>query len=167
MKDFTTIFNRASANDPLKVFNFAIEIDGFARFGFMECSKLEAQTDVVEYREGADNTTVRKSPGLTKFPDITLKRGQITAEGAANDDILKWYKQVYDVSAKNPTAGSNQFRRTINIVQLAREGIPAVRWEVVEAWPMNFAPFSDLNAKQSEDSIAQLVICHEGWKLVP
>ena len=73
--------------DPYRRFNFILEIDGIARAGFSEVGGLSAETEVVEYREGADPAnTVRKLPGLTKFPNITLKPGDtLTLHGTPNN----------------------------------------------------------------------------------
>jgi len=64
-----------SRNDPYGQFNFLIEIDGVTRAGFSEVSGLTTDTNVIEYREGQEVTTVRKLPGLMKYTNIVLKRG--------------------------------------------------------------------------------------------
>ena len=61
--------------DPFRNFNFLVEIDGIAQASFTECSGLGSTTEVIENREGGDNTTVRKLPGKTSYSDITLKWG--------------------------------------------------------------------------------------------
>lgn len=60
--------------DPYRNYNFLVEIDGIAQASFVECSGLDATTEIIEYREG-ENTTVRKLPGKTTYSDITLKWG--------------------------------------------------------------------------------------------
>ncbi len=62
-------------NDPYGQFNFLIEIDGITRAGFSEVSGLTTDTNVIEYREGDEVTTVRKLAGLIKYTNIVLKRG--------------------------------------------------------------------------------------------
>lgn len=166
LKGFLATFGRTDQEDPLKVFRFHVEIDGFARFGFQKVSGLQAQTEKVEYREGGSNTTVQKSPGLTKYPDITLERGQILAAGAGDNDILTWYRQVFDVSAKKANS-SAAFRRDIDLVQFDKEGTEVKRWRVYEAWPSDFTPMGDLDGQSSNDSIEKMVIAHEGFDLVP
>ena len=66
---------RSLRTDPYRNFNFLVEIQGIIQASFMDCGGLEATTEVVEYREGGDNTTVRKLPGKTSYSDITLKWG--------------------------------------------------------------------------------------------
>ena len=63
-----------SRNDPYAGFNFLVEIEGVTVAGFSECSGLSADQAVIEYREGREDTTVRKLPGLIKYNNVTLKR---------------------------------------------------------------------------------------------
>ena len=54
-------------NDPYSSFNFLVEIDGLdqsAIAGFSEVSGLTNETDIIEYREGSEDITVRKLPGM-------------------------------------------------------------------------------------------------------
>src|SRR5438552_2038985 len=53
--------------------NFKIEIDGILVSGFTDVSGTEAQTDVVEYKDGEDGIT-HKRPGQPKYGNITLTR---------------------------------------------------------------------------------------------
>jgi len=156
-------FSRTDAEDPLKVWRFQVEIEGFGRLGFSKISGLEGQTDVVEYREGGQNATVQKSPGLTKWPDLTLERGQVLGVGV--DDFLLWYTQVHDASAKKPKS-SKVFRRDIDIVQFDKEGAEVRRWRVTEAWPSQWKPISDLDGSASDNSFESLTIVHEGCYLL-
>src|SRR6478672_9003402 len=80
-----------SRNDPYAAFNFLIEIAGVTQAGFSECSGLNTETDPIEYRNGNEDITVRKLPGLKKFGNITLKRGF-----TASKDLWDWRKKVLD-----------------------------------------------------------------------
>ena len=61
--------------DPFNNFNFLVEVDGITRAAFQEASGFDSMIDVVEHREGGENTTARKLPGMTKYSNITLKWG--------------------------------------------------------------------------------------------
>ena len=61
--------------DPYKNFRFLLEIDGLTQAGFSDCSGFGSDVEVVEYREGGDAATVRKLPGKSSYPDLTLKWG--------------------------------------------------------------------------------------------
>ena len=157
---------RTTAEDPLMVYTFVIEIEGFKRFGFSKCSRLAAETAKTEYREGGDNATAKKIPGLTTFPDITLERGQtINTPNAGGTDVLDWYQLVFDVAAKKPISSGN-FRREIDIVQFDKEGNEAYRWRLTNAWPTQIQPNGDLDAMSSDVSIETMTICYEGFRLV-
>src|ERR1035437_5229128 len=79
-------------DNPYPNFNFLVDLGGDVIGGFTECSGLESETDVMEYREGGDKfNSVRKLPGLNKFPNITLKRG-VTGSTALYD----WRQKVID-----------------------------------------------------------------------
>ncbi len=61
--------------DPYAQFNFILEINGLDVAGFTEVSGINSESDIIEYREGSDASTVRKLPALRKVGNITLKRG--------------------------------------------------------------------------------------------
>ena len=65
----------SGAQDPYRSFNFLVEIDAVTVAAFSEVSGLTAETEVIEYRTGGMLGGVRKLAGLTKYTNITLKRG--------------------------------------------------------------------------------------------
>lgn len=134
-------------NDPYSAFNFVIEIDDIILAGFSECSGLTAETDPIEYREGHENITVRKLPGLAKYSNITLKRGFTDAE-----ELWNWRKTVLD--------GETQ-RMDGSIVLQNEARDPVIRYNFREGWPCKWEGPS-LNAKNNEVAIETLEICHEG-----
>jgi phage tail-like protein len=151
---------RTSVEDPLKSFRFLVFSEGFARAGFSECSGLERTTEEVKYREGGDNETSRKSPGLTEFGDITLKRGQVLDQG--QNDFYNWAQEVHDVASLG--GSTRDFRREIDIVQFERGGMEVARWRCYECWPKRFKPFSNLEGGGNNDSIEELVLACEGFE---
>jgi len=136
--------------DPYRNFNFLVELEGIAQASFTECSGLEATTEVIETREGGDNTTVRKLPGKTTYSDITLKWGLTDS-----DELWRWRKQIIDgaVVRKN---GS------IVVYDLANRR-EVVRWNFERAWPTKWDGPA-LNASGKEIAIETLVLAHEGIK---
>lgn len=133
--------------DPYMNFNFLVEIDSITQAGFQECSGLDSTTEPVEYREGGENTTVRKLPGKTTYSDISLKWG-ITD----SDELWKWRKSV--VSGKIE-------RKNGSIILLDAEGTEKVRWNFVNAWPTKWEGPS-FDAKANDVAIETLTIAHEG-----
>src|SRR5215469_16016126 len=85
--------------DPFRNFNFLVELDGpVAQASFLECSGLSSTTEVIETREGGENTTVKKLPGKTSYGDITLKWGLTNSK-----ELWDWRQQIVDgiVQRKN------------------------------------------------------------------
>jgi phage tail-like protein len=137
-------------NDPYGQFNFIIEIDGVVKGGFSEASGLTTDTNVIEYRDGNEITTVRKLPGLMKYNNIVLKRGW-----TKDRSLWDWRKKVID--GKTQRAGGS-------IVLLDEARNEALRWNFREGWPSKWEGPA-LNAKTSEVAIETLEIAHEGVEL--
>lgn len=138
--------------DPARNFNFLVEIDGITRASFIECSGLDATTEVVETREGGENTTIRKLPGKTTFADITLKWGLTDS-----DELWLWRQQIIDGNVQRKSG-------SIVVFDLAN-ATEVARWDFEEAWPMKWeGPM--LNATANELAIETLVLSHEGIKRV-
>jgi len=134
--------------DPFRSFNFKVEIDGITRAGFRECSGLDASQDPIEYREGTEGPTARKLPGLSKYSNISLKRGM-----SDDQDLWNWYKQA--------STGNIQ-RRNGSIVLLDDDGKnEKARWNFREAWPTKWTGPS-FNSTGNEVAIETLEIAHEG-----
>src|SRR5262252_2357667 len=55
----------------------------------MECTGLGSRIEVVEYREGGEDSAVRKLPGRVTYPDITLKWGVTTSR-----ELYDWHRAV-------------------------------------------------------------------------
>src|SRR6267142_283081 len=53
-----------SRNDPLASFNFIVTVENM-RAGFSEIGGLATETDIIEYREGSEDNTVRKGGTIT------------------------------------------------------------------------------------------------------
>lgn len=136
--------------DPFRSFNFLVELDGIAQASFLECSGLGSTTEVIENREGGDNTTVRKLPGKTSFFDITLKWGL-----TGSTELWLWRQQVVDGVVENMR------RNGAIVVYDLRNRTEVARWSFYSAWPTKWegAAFS---AKGSDIAVDTLVLAHEG-----
>ena len=139
--------------DPYNSFNFAVEIDGITRMHFQEASGLDSSIDIVEHREGGDNITNRKLPGMVKYSNIVLKWG-MTDEM----ELYKWHRQwaIGDPAAKR-VSGS--------IVLYDRQRTERRRWNFKNAWPCKWTGPS-FNAESSELAIETLELAHEGLERV-
>jgi phage tail-like protein len=126
-----------SQNDPVQNFRFRVEIDGITQSSFSEVIMPDATIDVIEYREGSEQTHVRKLSGLTKFSNIILKWGITDSM-----DLYNWVKSVMD-------SGASGNRKNMSIVLIDEEGNDRMRWNFMEAWPVRYK-ISDLNAMTNE-----------------
>jgi phage tail-like protein len=136
--------------DPYAQFNFLVEIDGVARAGFTEVGGLSTEQDIIEYREGSNAPTVSKLPGLSKFMNISLKRGF-----TQDFDLWNWRKTTLDGATE---------RRAGTIVLLDEGRNPVLRWNFREGWICKWEGPA-LNATTNEAAIESLEICHEGLEL--
>jgi phage tail-like protein len=140
-------------DDPYGGYNFEVIVTGVSDDGgavkgsFAEASGLEVEVPPIEYRNGSEDITVRKIPGLKKFTNITLKRGLIGDLGFWN-----WV-----VEAMN-----GQVRRTEgSIVLLDETKTEVMRWNFKRGWPCKWTG-PGLNAKNNEIAMETLEIAHEG-----
>ena len=134
--------------DPFRNFNFLVELEGISQASFTECSGLSATTEVIEMREGGDNTTVRKLPGKTTYANITLRWGMTDST-----ELWQWRDQVIQ---------GNVLRKNGSIVVYDLNNHAEVaRWNFVAAWPTEWEGPS-FNATGSEIAIETLVLAHEG-----
>jgi phage tail-like protein len=133
--------------DPFVIYNFHVEIDGITRAAFQEASGFDSTIDIIEHREGGENTTVRKLPGLTKYSNITLKWG-ITDDR----ELYDWHRQIVE---------GDMLRKNGSIVMLDRKGEEVARWDFVRAWPCKWDG-PDLSAEGTDVAIEMLELAHEG-----
>jgi phage tail-like protein len=134
--------------DPFASFNFRLEINGIVKAGFSEVTGLNAESNVIEYREGPDSINARKLPGLIKYGNVTLKRG------VTNDpELFTLFKKVID--------GDISRDDSMSIVLLNEKRTEAVRWNLAQAWPSKWMG-PDLKANANEIAIESLEIAHEG-----
>ena len=142
-------------SDPYSGYNFEVVLtevsdDGTAvRGSFAEASGLEVTIDPIEYRNGTDDITMRKIPGLKKFTNITLKWGI--------GDLAFWN---WVVEAMNGLVRRTQG----SIILLDENKNEVMRWNIVRAWPCKWTGPS-LNAKNNEIAMETLEICHEGLSI--
>jgi phage tail-like protein len=139
-------------DDPLAGFNFLLESGGVLRAGFSEITGLNSETDVVEYRTGADDMTNRKIPGMKKYGNITLKSG---LAAGPDQDLLQWRQAVENGDVQ---------RLDVSIIIQDELKVEKVRYNLRNAWPSKWVG-PDLKGGASEMAIEQLEIAHEGVSL--
>ncbi|NES77333.1 MULTISPECIES: phage tail protein [unclassified Okeania] len=132
--------------DPYKNYRFLVEIDGIVQAGFSECSGFGSEVEVVEYREGGDDATVRKLRGKASYPDISLKWGLTDSR-----ELYDWHLAAVNGQIE---------RKNGSIIVLDDTGQEKVRWNFFQAWASKYeAP--GLDAKGSEFAVVTLTMVCE------
>ncbi|MCG6877218.1 MAG: phage tail protein [Betaproteobacteria bacterium] len=134
-------------DDPYLAQNFRVEIDGLEVASFAEVSGLEATIEVIEYRNGSEDNTVRKLPGLAKYSNITLKRGIV-----GDLSLWQWLRAVCQGEVQ---------RRSGSIILLNERREEVLRINFRRGWPCKWVGPS-LSARDNEVAIEVLELCHEG-----
>jgi phage tail-like protein len=143
-------------NDPYLAVNFQVVIAGVLDDGqaiqgsFAEVSGLDVEVSPIEYRNGSEDITVRKIPGLRKYSNILLKRGM-----TGDLTLWTWIKSVLEGNVQRADG-------TITLLDESRQ--PVMKWTFRRAWPCRWTG-PTLNAKGNEIAIETLEICHEGLDL--
>lgn len=137
---------------PLPKFHFELEWGG-TRLGFTEVTGLDFETEVIEYREGnLPSYNKTKQPGLTKYSDVTLKRGIVLDD---MEFFAQWEKTAMFQEIKE------KFRRTVTIKLLNEEHKAIIVWTLSRAWPSKIQS-TDLKADGNEVAIETMTFVHEG-----
>lgn len=139
------------ADYPLPKFHFQVEWAG-SKVGFTECSGLDVETEIIEYRDGASpEYSKRKMPGMQKFSNITLKRGVF----ASDNEFYNWW---------NTVSLNTIDRRDLTISLLNEAHEPVVVWKIKNAWPTKIQS-TDLKADGNEVAIETMELAHEGLSI--
>jgi len=146
--------------DPYKEFKFRVKWDGKYVAGVSKVSALKRTTAVIEYREGGDPSTTRKSPGITKFEPITLERG-ITHD----PDFEQWANKFWNFGAGLGNEVSlKDFRKDITIELYNEAGQLVIAYKVFRCWVSEFQALPDLDANVSAVAIQVIKLENEGWE---
>lgn len=140
-------------DNPYPGYNFLVDFgpDPSAIVGsFAEASGLGVEIEPIEYRNGSEDTTVRKIPGLKKYTNVVLKRGIVGDLG-----VWEWIKAAMDGERDQRTVG-------ISLLDENREAV--LHFKLRNAWPVKWEGPS-LNATANEVAIETLELCHEGLEV--
>ena len=143
-------------NDPYASYNFEVTLTGVSDDGtavkgsFTEISGLDAEIAPIEYRNGSEDITVRKMPGLKKFTNIVCKRGVI-------GDVTFWNWILQGLNG-----AINRVDGSIDLLDEQKNTV--MQWKFTRAWPCKYTGPS-MNAKNNEIAIESLEICHEGLSI--
>jgi phage tail-like protein len=146
--------------DPYKNFKFRVKWDGRYVAGVSKVSALKRSTQVVEHREGGDPSSVRKSPGQTKYEPLTLERG-VTHD----PEFEQWANKVWNWgSGLGAEVSLADFRKDLIIEFYNEAGQLAIAYKVYRCWPSEYQALPELDASANAVAIQTLVLQNEGWE---
>jgi phage tail-like protein len=153
--------------DPYKNFKFRVSMGGSGYVaGLSKVTALKRTTELVEHREGGDNSSSHKSPGRTKYDAITMERG-VTHD----PEFEAWANLVW--SYGNAQAPAEQrtkemslkdFRRDLTIDLFNEAGQKVISYKVYKAWVSEYTAQADLDANANAVLIQSIKIENEGWE---
>lgn len=146
--------------DPYKNFKFRVKWDGRYVAGVSKVSSLKRSTEVIEHREGGDPSTVRKSPGQTKYEPLTLERG-VTHD----PEFERWAHKVWNWgSGLGAEVSLADFRKDLIIEFYNEAGQLAIAYKVYRCWPSEYQALPELDAGANAVAIQTMVLQNEGWE---
>lgn len=142
-------------SDALLGHRFALEIAGIEHASFQECTGLQVQTEVFEYKEGGLNSYSHRLPGRTTYTNVTLKWGSTDSS-----DLLSWYNSLITVK------GKAEAKRHVSIVQYDSQPKEVRRWNLKFAYPVKWVGPS-FNATTSALSVDTLELAFSEFEFKP
>jgi len=147
--------------DPYKNFKFRIKFGDSTEYvaGVSKISALKRTTEVVEHREGGDPSTVRKSPGQSKYEAITLERG------VTHDlEFENWANKVWNYGQHlGAEVSLGDFRKNVTIEVYNEAGQKVISYYVYNCWVSEFQALPELDASANSVAIQTLKLENEGW----
>ena len=140
-------------NDPYSSYNFLLTVNGISNDGeavggsFTEIGGLEFELTPIEYRNGSEDITARKMPGMAKYTNLTCKRG-------ATGDLIFW-NWIH--------APDGDYHQLV-IVLRDENQTEVMRWNFRRPWPCKYSG-PGFNAANNEIAMETLELCHEGLEI--
>lgn len=102
--------------------SFTAEVLGRTLGSFAAIRGLEAQVDVLEYREGGINDVVHRLPGQLRYPNLVLSNG-VTSRA-----VEEWFGRT--------RLGAQRHTMTVTFLDSAGRAVRA--WSFAEAFPVRW-----------------------------
>jgi phage tail-like protein len=146
--------------DPYKNFKFRVKWDGKYVAGVSKVSALKRTTEPIEHRVGGDPSTVRKSPGQTKYDAVTLERG-VTHD----PEFEQWANKVWNYGAGLGSEVSlKDFRKDIILEVYNEAGQLAIAYHIHRCWVSEYQALPELDAGGKAVAIQHIKLENEGWE---
>lgn len=145
--------------DPYRNFKFRIAFDGSVYVaGLSKCGALKKSTEVVDWREGGDNSTTHKLPGITKYEPITLEAG-VTRDTTFEE----WANKVNSYGDDSLTSLEDFRKDFITIDVFDMDETKILSYFVYNCWVSEYQALPELDASANAVMIHTLTLQNEGW----
>jgi phage tail-like protein len=146
--------------DPYTQCKFRVKWDGRYIPDICSVSGLVRRTEVIVHREGGEPSSQRRSPGLTNYDPIILKRGR------THDTAFEaWANKVWNFgSGMGAEVSLADYRKDIVIELYNEAGQLVMAWKVYRCWPSKYEAVSSLNADFCTTALETITLQHEGWE---
>ncbi len=133
---------------PLPKFYFEVRFGDADPVPFQEVSGLNADNEVIEYRQGGSPTfSPVKLPGLAKMDNVILKKGLLPNNHAVRD----WFTEIQMNTIK---------RQTVTIALLDEKGASKMVWKLSNAFPVKVTG-TDLRSGGNETAVEEVELAYE------
>lgn len=102
---------------------------------FQDVSGIDAKIEIESVPEGGENRFVHQLPGVTKSPNLVLRRGYVTAPSF----LSEWAAQTVGSTLSQPI-----LTQVLIVMLIGSNRIPLVAWAFDRAWPVRWVtgPFN-------------------------
>jgi phage tail-like protein len=119
-------------------YNFRIDVDGCGLIWCQDVNGIDISTQ-------ASIPSRPRRPGLTKYGNITLRRGM-----TASDEVLGWIQSCAD---------GNVARKLATITLMGEDGSDTATWQIKDAWALKYS-FSEIAGEAPEIAIETLELAY-------
>jgi len=140
-----------SRNDPAPAFRFTVRFDNLQPGGFTDCTGLQMETEVQEYREGGVNTHTWRFATRSKQSNLTLKRGIV------NKTLWDWFQDT--------ARGKMQFRNGTILVHDPSGSKDLIEFQILQAFPIKWSG-PELSAAQNNIAVESVEFAHQGLQRI-
>jgi phage tail-like protein len=134
--------------EPLRSYNFSLEIDAKNEGYFTHCSGLGMRVNHIAYREGGGGLTVHRLSGPVEYGEVVLKYGLTQSR-----TLWDWLMSA--------ASGAPQ-RKNVSILMQKPDGTGEdVRWNLIDAWACEWrgAPLEGLGREIAIETL--VLVCEK------
>ncbi len=157
-------------DDPFSGFLYRLNLGNIEIAGFAECTGIEIETKIFEYKEGGRNSHTLKFPEHSEVKNIVLKKGLTISY-----ELFDWYMNIADglfdhpnqrpVSQRDPgynlASNKQDINSKISVVLVDHAGEPRKEWMLRRAFPVKWIG-PDFKASDNNVAFETIELAHEG-----